>query len=76
MNASSNGQFFGFTTFNQALIKSFDNIPYDAWQQQHPYKEWHKGKRMINGGRAHVRAILYMGAVVAMRHKECYQNFL
>jgi hypothetical protein len=22
------------------------------------------------------RAILYMGAVVAMRHKECYQNFL
>ena len=36
----------------------------------------HKGKRMINGGRAHVRAILYMGAVVAMRHKECYQNFL
>lgn len=27
----------------------------------------HKGKRMIQGGRGHVRAILYMGAVVAMR---------
>lgn len=25
----------------------------------------HKGKCMINGGRAHVRATLYMGAVVA-----------
>ena len=36
----------------------------------------HKGKRMINGCRAHVSAILYMGAVVAMRHKDCYHNFL
>lgn len=35
----------------------------------------HKGKRMINGGRAHVRAILYMGAVVAMRHNPTIKAF-
>lgn len=35
----------------------------------------HKGKRMINGGRAHVRAILYMGAVVAMRHNPVIKAF-
>lgn len=35
----------------------------------------HKGKRMINGGRAHVRAILYMGAVVAMRHNPVIKTF-
>jgi transposase len=35
----------------------------------------HKGKRMINGGRAHVRAILYMGAVVAIRHNPVIKTF-
>jgi transposase len=35
----------------------------------------HRGKRMINGGRAHVRAILYMGAVVAMRHNPVIKKF-
>lgn len=35
----------------------------------------HKGKRMINGGRAHVRAILYMGAVVAIRHNPVIKAF-
>jgi len=35
----------------------------------------HKGKRMINGGRAHVRATLYMGAVVAMRHNPVIKAF-
>lgn len=35
----------------------------------------HKGKRMINGGRAHVRATLYMGAVVAMRHNPIIKAF-
>jgi transposase len=35
----------------------------------------HKGKRMINGGRAHVRATLYMGAVVAMRHNSVIKTF-
>ena len=35
----------------------------------------HKGKRMINGGRAHVRATLYMGAVVAMRHNPVLKVF-
>ena len=35
----------------------------------------HKGKRMINGGRAQVRAILYMGAVVAMRHNPVIKIF-
>ena len=35
----------------------------------------HKGKRMINGGRAHVRATLYMGAVVAMRHNPVIKVF-
>jgi transposase len=30
---------------------------------------------MINGGRAHVRAILYMGAVVAMRHNPVIKAF-
>ena len=28
----------------------------------------HRGKRMIEGGRAHVRSALYMGALVASRH--------
>ncbi len=35
----------------------------------------HKGKRMISGGRAHVRATLYMGAVVAMRHNSAIKAF-
>ena len=35
----------------------------------------HKGKRMINGGRAHVRATLYMGAVVAMPHNPVIKAF-
>jgi len=35
----------------------------------------HKGKRMINGVRAHVRATLYMGAVVAMRHNSVIKTF-
>jgi transposase len=35
----------------------------------------HKGKRMINGGRAHVRATLYMGAVVAMRYNPVIKAF-
>ncbi|MBE9239385.1 MAG: IS110 family transposase [Sphaerospermopsis kisseleviana] len=35
----------------------------------------HKGKRMINGGRAYIRAILYMGAVVAMRHNPVIKTF-
>lgn len=35
----------------------------------------HKGKRMISGGRAHVRATLYMGAVVAMRHNPVIRAF-
>lgn len=35
----------------------------------------HKGKRMIHGGRAHVRAILYMGAVVAMRYNPVIKTF-
>lgn len=35
----------------------------------------HKGKRMISGGRAHVRATLYMGAVVAMRHNPVIKAF-
>jgi transposase len=35
----------------------------------------HKGKRMINGGRGHVRATLYMGAVVAMRHNPVIKAF-
>ncbi|WP_208346134.1 transposase [Aetokthonos hydrillicola] len=35
----------------------------------------HKGKRMINGGRAHVRATLYMGAVVAIRHNPLIKAF-
>jgi transposase len=35
----------------------------------------HRGKRMINGGRAHVRATLYMGAVVAMRHNPVIKAF-
>jgi transposase len=30
---------------------------------------------MINGGRAHVRATLYMGAVVAMRHNPVIKAF-
>jgi transposase len=35
----------------------------------------HKGKRMIHGGRAHVRAALYMGAVVAMRYNPVIKVF-
>lgn len=35
----------------------------------------HKGKRMISGGRACVRATLYMGAVVAMRHNPVIKAF-
>lgn len=35
----------------------------------------HKGKRMINGGRAHVRATLYMGAIVAIRHNPIIKAF-
>jgi len=35
----------------------------------------HKGKRMIQGGRGHVRASLYMGAVVAIRHNPVIQAF-
>ena len=35
----------------------------------------HKGKRMIQGGRAHVRALLYMGAVVAMRYNPVIKAF-
>jgi len=35
----------------------------------------HKGKRMINGGRASVRASLYMGAVVAIRHNPIIKDF-
>jgi transposase len=35
----------------------------------------HKGKRMINGGRAHVRATLYMGALVAIRHNPIIKAF-
>lgn len=35
----------------------------------------HKGKRMIQGGRGHVRASLYMGAVVAMRHNPVIKVF-
>ncbi len=30
---------------------------------------------MINGGRAHVRATLYMGAVVAIRHNPVIKAF-
>ncbi|MBD1907125.1 transposase, partial [Trichocoleus sp. FACHB-6] len=35
----------------------------------------HKGKRMINGGLALVRATLYMGAVVAMSHNPAIKAF-
>jgi len=35
----------------------------------------HKGKRMINGGRAPVRASLYMGAVLAIRHNPIIKDF-
>ena len=35
----------------------------------------HKGKRMINGGRAPVRASLYMGTVVAIRHNPIIKDF-
>lgn len=35
----------------------------------------HKGKRMINGGRAHLRATVYMGAVVAMGHNPVIKAF-
>ncbi len=35
----------------------------------------HKGKRMIQGGRAHIRSVLYMGAVVAMRHNSVIKTF-
>jgi transposase len=30
---------------------------------------------MINGGRAHVRATLYMGAIVAIRHNPIIKSF-
>ena len=36
----------------------------------------HQGKRRIPGGRAAVRAVLYMGAVVAMRHNRENISFL
>lgn len=35
----------------------------------------HKGKRMISGGRAHIRATLYMGAVVAIRYNPAIKAF-
>lgn len=35
----------------------------------------HQGKRRISGGRAHIRAALYMGAVVAMRHNPIIKDF-
>jgi transposase len=35
----------------------------------------HQGKRRISGGRAHVRSVLYMGAVVAMRHNPIIKDF-
>lgn len=35
----------------------------------------HQGKRMIGGGRAHVRATLYMGAIVAIRHNPVIHAF-
>ncbi|WP_287638692.1 MULTISPECIES: transposase [unclassified Microcystis] len=35
----------------------------------------HKGKRMIQGGRAQIRATLYMGAVVAMGHNPVIKAF-
>jgi transposase len=35
----------------------------------------HQGKRRISGGRAHIRAALYMGAVVAMRHHPIIKAF-
>ncbi|UKO95920.1 transposase [Nostoc sp. UHCC 0870] len=35
----------------------------------------HKGKRMIQGGRGHLRASLYMGAVVAIRHNPIIRDF-
>jgi transposase len=35
----------------------------------------HRGKRMISGGRAHVRATLYMGALVAMKHNSTIKAF-
>jgi transposase len=33
------------------------------------------GKRRIAGGRAHIRAVLYMGALVAMRHNPVIKSF-
>jgi transposase len=35
----------------------------------------HKGKRMIHGGRGHIRASVYMGAVVAIRHNPVIKAF-
>jgi transposase len=35
----------------------------------------HQGKRRISGGRGHIRAALYMGAVVAMRHNPIIKDF-
>lgn len=35
----------------------------------------HRGQRMISGGRAHVRATLYMGALVAMKHNSTIKAF-
>ncbi len=34
-----------------------------------------KGKRVVWGGRAHVRAALYMGALVAVRHNRTFEEF-
>ncbi len=36
-------------------------------------EKWYK--RMIQGGRAQIRATLYMGAVVAMRHNPVIKTF-
>jgi transposase len=35
----------------------------------------HRGRRSIWGGRAHVRAVLYMGALVAVRHNPIIRAF-
>jgi transposase len=35
----------------------------------------HQGKRRISGDRAHVRSVLYMGAIVAMRHNPIIKDF-
>ena len=35
----------------------------------------HRGKRIIWGGRAHIRSVLYMGALVAARHNPVIRSF-